>query len=71
MQTAIDYFGYFSSAVIVIAFMVNDIFWLRVFNIIGCSLFIIYGFLLTAYPVIVLNLLVISINLYKLYKEKK
>ena len=61
--------GYIGSLVVLISFLMKDIKLLRIVNTIGCSIFIIYGFLLNySYPIIITNVAIVIINLVFLYK---
>lgn len=64
----IEWVGYAASAMIAISLLMSDVIKLRIINSIGCLLFVIYGFIVDAYPVAVANLIIIFINLYHLYK---
>lgn len=64
----IEIYGYISMIVVVISMMMKDIKWLRILNSISCAMFIIYGFLISAYPIIILNSIVIGINAFRLLK---
>ena len=66
----IDIFGYVSSLVILASYLMKDITKLRIFTSIGCVMFVFYGFMLDAIPVVVMNVSVIIINLYFLIKKK-
>ncbi len=60
--------GYVSSIIIVISMMMNSLIRLRIVNMTGAFLFSVYGFLIGAYPVGVLNGIIVFVNLYQLYK---
>jgi Flp pilus assembly protein protease CpaA len=70
IMTPIEIFGYLSMVVVLISMIMGDIKKLRIVNSIACSMFVVYGFLLHAYPIVIMNVLVIAINLYKLSKGK-
>lgn len=67
---AIEIFGYVSMLVVLISMLMNDIKKLRIVNSIACAMFVIYGIALHAYPIVIMNVLVIAINLYRLSKGK-
>lgn len=69
-MTPIEIFGYLSMVVVLISMLMGDIKKLRIVNCIACAMFVIYGFVLGAYPIVIMNILVIAINLYKLSKGK-
>ncbi len=69
-----EWIGYAASFMVALSLLMTDVIKLRLLNTVGCLLFVIYGFLVGAYPVAVANLAIILINLYhlyKLYNEKK
>ncbi len=69
----LEWFGYFASVVIAISLMMNSILRLRWINLVGASMFAIYGFMIGAIPVGVLNSFIALIDIYflfKLYKNK-
>ena len=63
-MSAIEIYGYISMVVVIISMLQKNVEKLRIINTISCIMFVIYGFLIGAYPVIVLNSIVILINLY-------
>jgi hypothetical protein len=67
-MTGIEIYGYISMIVVVISMMMKDMKWLRILNSISCAMFIVYGFFLAAYPIILLNSIVIGINVWRLIK---
>lgn len=60
--------GIIGTIFILIAFMMNSEKRIRVFDMIGAVLFIVYGILLKAYSNIVLNGILVIIQIYKLCK---
>lgn len=66
----IEWVGYSASALIVISLIMTSVVKLRVLNTAGCVLFVVYGFIIGAYPVTISNLMIVLINLYHLYKLK-
>lgn len=67
-MSSIEIYGYIAMIVCVISMLMKDIKWLRIINTISCLMFVIYGFILGAYPIVILNSLVISINIFRLIK---
>ncbi|ETI90196.1 YgjV family protein [Clostridium butyricum] len=67
----IEYVGYVASILIGISMFMKNIVKLRFINLIGCILFTIYGFIIKAYPVAVVNLIIAFTNIYYLYKLTK
>ncbi|GAA0126255.1 YgjV family protein [Clostridium senegalense] len=64
----IEWVGYAASLFIAISLLMTSIIKLRIFNTIGCILFVVYGFVIRAYPVIVTNGAIILINFWNLYR---
>lgn len=64
----IEWVGYGASLMIAVSLLMTDLIKLRLINTVGCLLFVIYGFIVGAYPVAVANLAIILINLYHLYR---
>ncbi|MDA3730212.1 YgjV family protein [Niameybacter massiliensis] len=67
----IEWIGYAASVGIVISLLMTNMVKLRVINSIGCVLFVIYGVLVGAYPVVISNAAIVVINAYQLYKLSK
>jgi uncharacterized protein with PQ loop repeat len=63
--------GYIASAIVLISFLMKNIKKLRIFNSIGCLVFIVYGILLDlSIPIILTNSVIVCINVYFLIKAK-
>jgi hypothetical protein len=58
--------GYTASGLIVTAMLMSSILWLRTINMVGAAGFAIYGSLIHAYPVAVLNSFVVIVNVFYL-----
>ncbi len=63
---ALELLGYGASALIAVSLMMGSIKRLRIINLVGASGFAIYGLCIHAYPVAVLNSLIVCVNLYHL-----
>lgn len=68
---ALELLGYLASLLIATSLMMRSIVRLRVINLAGAATFSIYGFLIGAYPVGLLNLLTASINVVQLVRLRK
>jgi len=64
----IEIWGYISMIVVVVSMLMKNIKKLRLLNTVACSMFVIYGFVLNAYPIVIMNLIVIGINIFRLIK---
>ena len=62
--------GYAASISVLLSFLMKEIKMLRIVNTIGCALFVVYGFLLWSWPIILTNLAIIGINFYYLFLIK-
>jgi hypothetical protein len=67
-MSSVEIWGYASMIVVIISMLQKNVEKLRVINTISCMMFVLYGVLIGAYPVILLNSAIIVINLYKLVK---
>jgi len=66
----VDIVGYAAMIALMISFTVKDIKKLRIINTIGCILFVVYGFMLHSWPIIITNAFITIVNLYYLLKNK-
>lgn len=66
----LELFGYAASVIIAISLMMSSILKLRWLNLIGASLFSMYGFIIGSLPVGFLNLFIATINIYYLVRLK-
>ncbi len=62
----LELIGYGASLVIAISLMMKSLIRLRILNGVGALVFVVYGLLIKAYPVAVLNGLIVMIDLYYL-----
>lgn len=66
-----ELFGLLGSIFVLISFLIDDIKKVRIINIIGALLFIIYGILINAFSTWFLNGALILIHLYYLFIKRK
>ncbi|WP_144211372.1 YgjV family protein [Shewanella donghaensis] len=64
----VEIIGYAASVMVAISLMMKDIIWLRCLNFVGCSLFVVYGVQIEAWPVAGMNAFVAGINIFHLIK---
>ena len=64
----IELFGYLGSALVVISMLMSSVVRLRVINTIGSVIFCIYALIIGSYPTALMNLCLITINIYHLMK---
>ena len=67
---SIEYVGYAASFFVLLSFIMKDMKTLRLVNIIGCSFFIVYGFLIPgiSWPIVVTNVAIVIVNIYYLFR---
>ena len=66
LSMAYEIIGYVASVLVAISLMMSSILKLRIINLFGAVLFTIYGLLIGAYPVAVMNFFIVLIDLYYL-----
>lgn len=73
--TLIEIIGYLASIVVLCSFLMKDVKRLRLVNIIGCLLFVLYGFMMPTIriglPIIITNAAIMGINIYYSFLVKK
>ncbi|OOF44737.1 hypothetical protein BKK51_08395 [Rodentibacter trehalosifermentans] len=67
----IELLGYIATFFVAASFLFKSIVHLRIVNSVGAVLFVVYGMIIGAYPVAVLNGFLVCVNLYQLYRLKK
>ena len=65
-QFLLTLLGYAASALIVVATMMSSILWLRAINLAGAAAFVVYGAMIHAYPVVLLDSFIVVVNCYYL-----
>lgn len=71
MHIFYEIIGYTGTALVLLSMMMTSVAWLRIFNISGSVFSMIYGALCGTWPVFLLNLCMIIINLVQLIRLKK
>lgn len=72
MDNAIyEWIGYTGSVLVAISLMMKNIYHLRRINLVGAATFSFYGYLVGAYPVVLLNGFIALVDLYYLIRMKK
>jgi hypothetical protein len=66
-----EIFGYIGTVLILISFLIENVFKLRLVNTIGAIFWLIYGIGIMAKPTIVVNFAVIIIHSFWFIKQKK
>ncbi len=66
----IEWVGYIASLLVLLSMLMKSVLRLRIINVFGCVFFIIYGLIIKAYPVAIVNLAIALVNIYYIYKMK-
>ncbi len=73
--TMVEIIGYIASVIVLCSFLMKDVKKLRVVNMLGCLMFVIYGFMMPTIrlglPIIITNLAIMLVNFYYLFFAKK
>jgi hypothetical protein len=64
----LQWIGYFASGIIALSMTMNSILKFRWVNIVGAFSFATYGFLIGAFPVMLLNSIIVLVDIYYLHK---
>lgn len=67
----IDWIGYIASFLVAVSFIFKNVNYLRIVNTIGCFTFVIYGYYIESYPVMIANAFILIMNIYHLSRERK
>ena len=71
--TGLEYIGYFASLMVLLSFTMKTVRNLRLINMMGCLLFIVYGFLMPSIriglPIIIANAAIFLVNLFYLFQR--
>ena len=70
-ELTINIIGYLAPAFLVLSFLFKNMVKLRLINSVGCLFFVVYGFLIAAYPIVIANTIIIGINMYYLFFSGK
>ncbi len=71
MNPYVEIFGYLGTLIVFISMTMGSMRKLRILNILGSVITVIYSVIISAYPIVFLNLGLILVNLYKLFSEGK
>lgn len=70
-NTIYELIGYFGSALVVISMLMTSVVRLRIINLIGSVIFTCYALIIRSYPTAAMNLFLIGINIYHLFRLLK
>ena len=69
MNIYLEIFGYIGTALVIISMMMNSMLKLRIFNMCGALISMIYAIARNTWPVAVLNFCLLAINLFQTVRE--
>lgn len=68
----VDFIGYAASLFVVLSFLIKEnIIYIRLTNLVGCILFVIYGVLIDSIPIILPNAFLVFVQFFYIIKSKK
>lgn len=67
----LEIFGYIGSILVVVSMMMTSIKRLRILNITGSVISTTYSIIVGAWPIVVMNVSIMAINLYHLFNDGK
>ena len=70
-ESFIDWLGYAASFFVAISFTFKKMTTLRIVSVVGCILFVIYGYFIDSVPVMITNSFITIMNIYFLLKKEK
>ncbi|NRA59498.1 MAG: YgjV family protein [Psychrobium sp.] len=70
-MTSVDWFGFMASVIVAFSLMQKDLVKLRYWNLLGASMFAVYGGIIEAMPVLFLNVFISIANVYYLLQMRR
>ncbi len=67
----VEIIGYSASVFVAVSLMMTNIVKLRWINLTGCILFVVYGIIISAWPVALMNGFCVGINIFSLLKMSR
>lgn len=58
--------GWSATAFVIFSFLINNMLWLRAVNLVGAFLWLLYGIIDVSYSIIFLNVVIVSIQIFKI-----
>lgn len=69
-MTTVNIIGYAASLFIVFSFLIKDnLLYIRLTNLVGCALFVIYGYFIHSIPVILPNAFLVVVQIVYIWRE--
>ncbi len=70
-MSGVEILGYAASVLVAVSLMMGSMVRLRWINLAGALLFAVYGYILGAYPVLVVNVFIAGVNLFYLWRLRR
>lgn len=73
-MNATEILGYAASVIVAISFLIGNVRLLRIWNSAGAACFVVYGALIASYPIALLNVFIVMVNIWhiiRLQREEK
>lgn len=70
-ETILEAIGYFSTLLVLISFLMTSVVKLRLVNLVGSGIFVVYALLTKSYPTAIMNIGICAINVYFLVRLMK
>jgi len=70
-MTTLEIIGWIATTFVISSFLINDMIRLRTVNLVGAFCWLIYGILAAAPSIIFLNVVIVGIQLFKIWKLLK
>lgn len=68
IETIAVWLGYLASLCLIISLLVTTNIKFRFYNLLGCLFFVVYALMISAWPVLITNAILLCINIYYLYQ---
>ena len=69
-MTIVNIIGYAASLFIVLSFLIKDnLLYIRFTNLVGCALFVIYGYFINSIPMILPNAFLVVVQIVYIWRE--
>jgi hypothetical protein len=71
MDFIIELIGYLGSILVLISMLMSSVIKLRIINTVGSIIFTFYAFAIQTYPTAILNVILVGVNIYNIFKLLK
>jgi hypothetical protein len=71
MSTWIEAVGFLGSLFTVLTYSMKEMLWLRVAAVLSCTSFVVYGAMIESWPLILMDMALLPINLWRLIELRR